>query len=164
VELPNNVQLIRDFENGARREDHKEGWYSKFMWRTPADGNNIIIVGAGPAGLLVGILLSKQGINITVVEGANKLNENPRAAHYASIAVQEMRRAGVLDDVQKEGFKPTGVCWREPDGEFIAGIKSPTEDPEAMVVLPLDKLVRLYYRHLQKQPTAEVKWEHKVVD
>ena len=60
-------------------------------------------MGAGPAGLLLGILLSKQGINTIIVEAASKLDENPRAAHYASIAVQEMRRAGVLEDVRKEG-------------------------------------------------------------
>jgi len=42
-------------------------------------------------------------------------------------------------------------------------MQSNIEDPDALVVLPLDKLVKLYYRHLQKQPTAEVKWEHRVM-
>jgi 2-polyprenyl-6-methoxyphenol hydroxylase-like FAD-dependent oxidoreductase len=131
---------------------------------TSADNYPIIIVGAGPAGLLLGILLSKQGIDVTILEAATELDKNPRAAHYASIAVQEMRRAGVLEDVQKEGFHPNSVCWREMDGTYIAGIPMHNpEDPDAMVVLPLDKLVRLYYRHLQKQPTAELKWAHKVV-
>jgi len=74
-----------------------------------------------------------------------------------------MRRAGVLEDVQKEGHIPKGVCWREFDGTFIAGIKSHMEDPDVMVCLPLDRLVKLYYRHLQKEPTAVLKFAHKVV-
>ena len=32
-----------------------------------------------------------------------------------------------------------------------------------MVVLPLDRLGKLLYEHIQRQPTAEVKWSHKVV-
>jgi 2-polyprenyl-6-methoxyphenol hydroxylase-like FAD-dependent oxidoreductase len=125
--------------------------------------HQIIIVGAGPAGLLLGILLSKQGINITILEANAELDSNPRATHHAPIAVQEMRRAGVLEDVQKEGLVPHGVCWRELDGTFIAGIKSHMEDPDVMVCLPLDRLIKLYYRHVQKQPTAVVKFSHKVV-
>ena len=42
-------------------------------------------------------------------------------------------------------------------------MQSNIEDQDALVVLPLDKLVMLYYRHLQKQPTAEVRWEHRVM-
>jgi 2-polyprenyl-6-methoxyphenol hydroxylase-like FAD-dependent oxidoreductase len=113
--------------------------------------------------LLLGILLSKQGINITILEANAELDSNPRATHHASIAVREMRRAGVLEDVQKEGLIPQGVCWRELDGTFIAGIKSHVEDPDVMVCLPLDRLIKLYYLHLQKQPTAVVKFSHKVV-
>jgi 2-polyprenyl-6-methoxyphenol hydroxylase-like FAD-dependent oxidoreductase len=74
-----------------------------------------------------------------------------------------MRRAGVLEDVRKEGHIPKGVCWREFDGTFITGIKSYMEDPDVMVCLPLDKLIGLYYRHLQKEPTAVLKFAHKVV-
>jgi 2-polyprenyl-6-methoxyphenol hydroxylase-like FAD-dependent oxidoreductase len=74
-----------------------------------------------------------------------------------------MRRAGVLEDVQKEGHIPKGVCWREFDGTFITSIKSHMENPDVMVCLPLDKLIRLYYRHLQKEPTAVLKFAHKVV-
>ncbi|KAE9366728.1 FAD/NAD(P)-binding domain-containing protein [Stipitochalara longipes BDJ] len=128
-----------------------------------ADQCQIIIVGAGPAGLLLGILLAKQGISITILEANTELDRNPRAAHYASIAIQEMRRAGILEDVQKEGYIPEGVCWREFDGTYIAGIRSHVDDPEVMICLPLDKLLRLYYRHFQKEPTGELLWQHKVV-
>jgi 2-polyprenyl-6-methoxyphenol hydroxylase-like FAD-dependent oxidoreductase len=74
-----------------------------------------------------------------------------------------MRRAGILEDVQKEGYIPEGVCWREFDGTYIAGIKSHVDDPDVMVCLPLDRLIRLYYRHFQKEKTGDLLWAHKVV-
>jgi 2-polyprenyl-6-methoxyphenol hydroxylase-like FAD-dependent oxidoreductase len=74
-----------------------------------------------------------------------------------------MRRAGVLPDVQKEGYVPGGVCWREFDGTYIAGIKSHMDDRDVMVCLPLDKLIRLYYRHFVKLEGTELLWQHKVV-
>jgi 2-polyprenyl-6-methoxyphenol hydroxylase-like FAD-dependent oxidoreductase len=100
--------------------------------------------------------------NITILEANTELDKNPRAAHYASIAIREMRRAGVLEDVQKEGYIPEGVCWREFDGTYIAGIKAHVDDPDVMVCLPLDKLIRLYYRHFQKEERAELLWRTKL--
>lgn len=111
----------------------------------------------------MGILLAKQGITVQLLDAGTKLDENPRASHYSPSAIRELRRAGVLEDVQKEGFIPDAVCWREIDGKFITGIKSDMSNPDAMVCLPLDRLGRIMYRHLQLQPTADVKWSHRVV-
>jgi 2-polyprenyl-6-methoxyphenol hydroxylase-like FAD-dependent oxidoreductase len=125
----------------------------------------VIIVGAGPSGLLLGILLAKQGIKVSLVEMSDALDANPRAAHYAPSSVRELRRAGVLDEVTREGFKPHGVCWRSPDREVLAGIRGEvSNDPDAMVCLPLDRLDKLLLRVFLEQETAEVLWKHKVVD
>jgi len=39
----------------------------------------------------------------------------------------------------------------------------PDDYPTKMVVLPLDRLGELLYKHIQRQPTAQVKWSHRVV-
>jgi hypothetical protein len=49
--------------------------------------------------LLLGILLAKQGINITILEANAELDKNPRVTHYASIAIQEMQRDSILEDI-----------------------------------------------------------------
>ncbi|KAL5327507.1 hypothetical protein ACEPPN_005205 [Leptodophora sp. 'Broadleaf-Isolate-01'] len=123
----------------------------------------VIVVGAGPSGLVLAILLAKAGIEVIILDGASDLDKNPRAAHYAPSAVRELKRAGVLEEIQKQGFVPDSVCWRNPDGTLIAGIRTDVTHPEAMVVLPLDRLVRLLYNHFLTLPGAEVKWNHKVV-
>lgn len=37
------------------------------------------------------------------------------------------------------------------------------DHPTRMVVLPLDRLGQLLYEHIMNQPTAQVKWSHRVV-
>ncbi len=49
-----------------------------------------------------------------------------------------MRRAGVLSDVQKEGYVPGGVCWREFDGTYCVCVCSylPSGGAENQVPCP----------------------------
>lgn len=123
-----------------------------------------IVVGAGPSGLLLGLMLAKQGIPVQIVDLASKLDEQPRATHYNPPAVHELRRAGVADDARKEGFTPKVLCWRKLDGTHIAGLDGTVMDdsPNKRICLPLDKLGKVLYRHVQKQPSAKVSWNHKV--
>ena len=60
---------------------------------------------------------------------------------------------------------PDSVCWRWPDGEFIAGINlgAASEEDYPMVVLPLDRLIKLFYDHLVKLPNAKVFFGHRVI-
>lgn len=123
-------------------------------------------MGAGPSGLILGLLLSKQGIQVELLDAGAELDKQPRAAHYASPAAYELARAGVLEDVKARGFLPQSFAWRKLDTTFVAGLNHaalPPDYPYKMVVLPLDRLGKLLCEHIQRQPTAEVKWSHKVV-
>lgn len=127
----------------------------------------MIVVGAGPSGLLLTVLLARQGINVELLEAAPELDVSPRAAHYAPPAAFELARAGVLDDVVAEGFKPDKAAWRKLDTTFIAGCSLGGvlgDYPYRMVVLPLDRLDKLLYQHAQKYSNAKVKFNHKVTD
>jgi 2-polyprenyl-6-methoxyphenol hydroxylase-like FAD-dependent oxidoreductase len=93
-----------------------------------------------------------------------ELDTKPRATHYASAAVEELNRAGVLEDVRAQGFTPSGVAWRKIDGTFLAATQNKVvlDDPNRTVCLPLNKLGRIMYDHIQKCPTATVLWGHEV--
>ncbi|KAF4548425.1 FAD-binding domain-containing protein 38 [Elsinoe fawcettii] len=124
---------------------------------------HIIIVGAGPAGLVLALMLGKQNINVTLLEANDFLDKNPRASHYSAPVVHDLRRAGVLDDIKKVGFVPDGVTWRKPDGTKLASVKMAVNDEEDhMVCLPLDRMTQIVYDHLIKQPTVKILWKHKV--
>ena len=47
----------------------------------------VIVVGAGPAGLLLALLLAQQGIKVDVVEAAGEIDPRPRGAGYGPAAV-----------------------------------------------------------------------------
>jgi len=126
--------------------------------------NHVVIVGAGPSGLLLGILLAKNlSIKVTILDADTKINDNPRAAHYAPSAVYDFHRAGIIDDVRAVGLHPKGVCWRLQDGTFLGGMgRDPEDSKYAMVVLPLDQLGPLLVKHFESYPNTEIKWGHKL--
>jgi 2-polyprenyl-6-methoxyphenol hydroxylase-like FAD-dependent oxidoreductase len=124
-----------------------------------------IIVGAGPSGLLLGLMLAKKGIHVQLIDKTEKLDEQPRATHYGPPAVYELNRAGVGDDLRAQGFLPDGVAWRKLDGTFLAGLDAGAdpEDPDRLVCLPLNRLGKILMDHISRQPTATVCWGHEVV-
>jgi len=128
--------------------------------------SKVICVGAGPSGLLLALLLAKNGINVELFDADKAVSEQPRAAHYAPPAVAELRRAGVYDDVASAGYMPRDFTWRKPDGTPVASMYFDVITPEEdrMVVLPLNHLCKILYSHLEAQPSAKVQWNHKVVD
>lgn len=55
----------------------------------------------------------------------------------------------------------SGVSWRYIDHKLIAKIE--TDDPDfRMISLPLDELLPLIGSHLDRHPSAEILWSHKV--
>lgn len=48
----------------------------------------VIIVGAGPVGLLVAYMLGQRGIAVDVLESEDKLNDSPRGVAYGPSAVR----------------------------------------------------------------------------
>jgi len=125
-----------------------------------------IIVGAGPSGLLLGVMLAKKGVNVQIVEASAELDDSPRAAYYGPPAAYELRRAGVIDDIRSEGFDPEMTSWRKLDGTFLAGLDNSLlhDYPDRIACLPLAQLDRLLYKHAIAQPTLKVSFNHKVLN
>ena len=138
--------------------------------------DSVIIVGAGPSGLILALLLARSPnppSKITLLDAAPALDKNPRAAHYAPSACYELDRAGVLGDISERGFFPEGVCWRKPDGTLLGGIHNDEVKIQyPMVCLPLDRLDELLLEHLLRdgetwkqsgKGNIEVHFNHRIV-
>lgn len=130
----------------------------------------IIIVGAGPSGLLLALLLSKHGIPVTVVEMSHELDQQPRAAHYGPAATPDLKRAGVLDKIKSEGMTLDTMCWRRSDDHgYIAGfnaevISNVDGNDLRTVCLPLQDLDKLMLDLFVEKYNGNILWKHKVVD
>lgn len=123
-------------------------------------------MGAGPAGLIIALLLAQKGIRTTVLEKSAELDRNPRASFYSSPTIHELRRAGLMEDIMKNAFVPDGVSWRVMGEPFEQVCMLPSENPpgaETMVSLPLDELLPLMTTHLARHPEGSVLFEHEVL-
>ena len=126
----------------------------------------MIVVGAGPSGLILSLLLAKYGISVHLIDKGSQLDESPRASHYSPPALRYLHLAGVGAAAAAEGFAPAEMTWRKLDGSLIAGLDMGlnADDPNRLICLPLDKLGRLLYEHVQKEPLAKVSWGCEVVE
>ena len=126
----------------------------------------VIVVGAGPSGLLLALMLAKKGVQVLVLEASAVLDDSPRAAYYGPPAAYELGRAGVLDEIRAQGFDPIITCWRKLDGTYLAGWDCTVvkDDYDRLACMPLAQLDKLLYREATAQPTVNVLFNHKVVD
>jgi 2-polyprenyl-6-methoxyphenol hydroxylase-like FAD-dependent oxidoreductase len=77
------------------------------------------IVGAGPAGLTLALLLAKAGIQVRLLEQAAKPTEETRAIFYNVVSQHECKRAGVYDNIVNHGFVTNQVAFRDLTGERL---------------------------------------------
>ncbi|WAO90079.1 FAD-binding-3 domain-containing protein [Fusarium falciforme] len=132
---------------------------------SPTPGfNDVIIVGAGPSGLLLALMLAQSSIPVTLLDMKSDLDKNPRATHYPAPSMHELNRAGVGDDLRERGLMPAGVTWRKLDGTPIVTLDagSVSHDPDRMVCLPLDQLGEILRKHLLKHQNVNILFNYKV--
>ncbi|MFC5662612.1 4-hydroxybenzoate 3-monooxygenase [Kitasatospora misakiensis] len=87
----------------------------------PADRTaQVVILGAGPAGLLLGNLLHRAGIDCVVLERADlaHLHARARAGFLAENTVRILERHGLAEGLRSHG-RPHATCeFRTDDGRF----------------------------------------------
>lgn len=121
--------------------------------------SSIIIVGAGPAGLLLGLLLVRAGIpSVKILERELHPTDETRAVFYQPIAFHEFKRAGVMEAVQAAGHHPSKAVWRDMSGKTLFEMPG-----MGMIALTTDKLAAIVQSELEQHASAEIKWGNEVV-
>lgn len=124
--------------------------------------SSVVIVGAGPVGMINALGLARAGVDVTLIEANPGIVPEPRAMTYHWTVHEGMRRLGLLDDMISEGFKLHQMCYRVfRTGEVIkldlGAMQGYTEHPYA-VVLGQDQLETIVLRHLQAHPNVKIAW------
>ncbi|HUN26491.1 MAG TPA: FAD-dependent monooxygenase [Steroidobacteraceae bacterium] len=81
---------------------------------------DVLIVGAGPVGLLSALALVQKGVGVTVIEADARLNDSPRAAIYFPSTLCALQELGVLEDLERRGFRNARLGHHVPGLGFRA--------------------------------------------
>lgn len=133
----------------------------------------MIIVGAGPVGLLVALRLGQQGVKTLVLEAHDTLLPTTRAMVYMPVVNSVLRGLGILDLVMQHAFLNTeGVAWRDPQGRVLARLplgdntsKTSIRDAafEGVLLIGQAKMNGLILQEIQKHPSVQVRFGQRVV-
>ncbi|GAA1712729.1 FAD-dependent oxidoreductase [Kribbella yunnanensis] len=91
---------------------------------------DVLIVGAGPAGLTLAIDLALRGVACHVVEATEERGVNPRCNTTSARSMEIFRRLGLADEIRRAGLPgdyPTSIHYRTTlSGEEIFRIDLPS--------------------------------------
>jgi 3-(3-hydroxy-phenyl)propionate hydroxylase len=82
------------------------------------DTVEVLIVGAGPVGLLTALALAQAGAEVMVVEAESELSDSPRAAVHFSTSLVAMRDLGMLEDLEAHSLKVRTFGFHAPEFDF----------------------------------------------
>lgn len=127
---------------------------------------SVLIVGAGPVGMINALGLARAGVEVTVIERNAGIVPEPRAMTYHWTVLAGMQRMGLLDDMVAEGFKLHEMCYRIlATGEVIRlnidAVADDTAHPYA-VVLGQDQLEQIALRQLAAHPNVRIDWNTRM--
>jgi len=127
----------------------------------------VVIVGAGPVGLIIALMIAKAGIKCTLLETCSKIIQSPRAIAYGPAAVHELERAGVAEECRKIGMEPSDfeftLRWITLDNKLVADLPCKLMEGYPPVICGQHQVAGVILKHLQNFKNAKVLWNHNVV-
>ena len=127
----------------------------------------VIVVGAGPVGLIAALKLAREGVSVTVLDAGADIVQEPRAVVYHAPVVRELDKLGLLPDLRKIGFLKQHYHFWSNDRQLLAHLDMAVLRPQDTAYpfnlhLGQPMLAEIVLDHFLKTPGAEVRWSHKV--
>ena len=128
--------------------------------------DEVVVVGAGPVGLLNALGLARAGIPVTVVERGPAVVDSPRAMVYHWSVLEGIARLGLLDEALRIGFTKQDYTYLVlATGERISYsldvLEGHTPYPHNLH-LGQNRLAEIALRRLAEFPHAQVLWSTEV--
>ena len=111
---------------------------------------DVLIVGAGPVGMLTALALAQTGASVTVIEREAHVINSPRAAIYFPSTLLVLEELGILDDLEALGFRNRAFGTHVPDFGFSS----------VVVTAPIEGITYDYQLHAGQHDVARVAMEH----
>lgn len=120
---------------------------------------DVAIVGYGPTGQVLALLLGRLGHRVTVIDRWPALYPLPRAVHFDHEVARILQAAGVIDDVNAIAETIDTYQWRNAERQMLLELDwrgiGPSGWPISNMFAQPD-LERTIDRHVKRQPTVTV--------
>lgn len=117
----------------------------------------VLIVGAGPVGLLIALRLGQAGVKTLVIEKYRELLPTTRAMVYQPVVLEILRGYGILNKIEKLAYLNTeGIFWRDINGKQLGHL--PMVGSEHVLLLGQQRMNKLLLEEIQKYPAVQVRF------
>ena len=128
----------------------------------------IIIAGAGPVGCVVGLILARAGISVTILETENDLIPELRASTFHPPTLDMLDDLGVTPKLIDQGLITPKIQYRDLEDGLVAEFDHALIDDRTKHPYRLQceqfKLTRIIAEMLKEFPHAEISFGSKFVD
>jgi 3-(3-hydroxy-phenyl)propionate hydroxylase len=122
---------------------------------------NIVVVGAGPVGTVAALACARFGLNVTLLEAAERVDDSPKASTTQPPTLEILAELGLIDEYIAQGFVArTFQFWDRPTLRLIAEfdferLRGDTPYPY-VVQTEQHKLANMAIARLRAMPNARV--------
>ena len=133
----------------------------------------VLIVGAGPAGLVTALILARKGIRSTLVERHPGTSIHPRASAVSTRSMEIFRGLGVEDEIRAFSLDAVPMMSMRPSlasaERRVAPLGFPTPEqaaavsPTGPVISPQDHVEPVLLRRIQALGLTDLRFSTEVV-
>jgi len=132
-----------------------------------SQGRQVLISGGGPVGLFTALLLGRSGVEVTVFDDNDQLQQDPRAATTHPGTLEILNIDGLVEDMSRVGLTAYLVqFWDRPSeskvAEFDHRLLSRDTDFPFVIQCEQFKTSELILKRLKSLPNVEVLFNHTV--
>lgn len=125
----------------------------------------VLVVGAGPVGILNALGLARAGVPVHVFERGEAIAQTPRAMVYHWSVLDGLERLGLYEDAVQRGFLKQDYTYKvHKTGEEVRyglqSLEGKVKHPHNLH-MGQNVLAELALEHLAKYPHAQVHWGYK---
>ncbi len=130
----------------------------------PSKVAQVVVVGAGPIGLVTALGLARQGVHCVLLESELQVSEGSRAIVFTRRSMEILQQAGVADAVVARGLPwQFGNSYYRGQRVFRMEAPFPADDRYP----PMTNLQQQYIEEflldaVAREPLIEMRWGHKV--